>query len=66
VDGGLLSARQFIFRKSLSGNWVEDVATLAGKTLEVVGDIDVGHVRRGISRVCLGLLFFPTRVEQFN
>ncbi|KAI6775105.1 hypothetical protein HG530_001863 [Fusarium avenaceum] len=43
VDGGLLSARQFIFRKSLSGNWVEDVATLAGKTLEVVGDINEEH-----------------------
>lgn len=44
VNSRLLSPRTLIFRNRLASNRVKNVLTLAGQTLEVVGNIDRVHV----------------------
>lgn len=41
VNGSLLPARQLVLGKGLSGYGIENIAALAGKTLEVVGNINM-------------------------
>lgn len=42
VDGGLLPTGKLILGQGLAGDRVEDIASLAGEALEIVGHIDVG------------------------
>lgn len=49
VDSSLLSARQLVLGNCLPGHGVEDVATLAGKTLEVVCDVNMRDIGRSIA-----------------
>jgi hypothetical protein len=41
MNSSLLPARQLVLRKRLSGHGIENIAALAGKTLEVVGNINM-------------------------
>lgn len=66
VDRRLLPPSLLLFTKRLARNAVKHIAALASQPLEVVGHISRRQVRRRITRVGLGLLILPSRIEQFN
>lgn len=66
VQRDLLPPRQLLFRDGLPRGGVEDIASLAGQPLQVVGYVRRRKVGRRIPSICLGLLLLPPRIKQLN
>jgi hypothetical protein len=64
--GSLLPPRQLLFAHRLASRTIEEVTSLTGKTLEIVGHVLGGEISCGVAGVGFRLLLFPAGVEEFN
>jgi hypothetical protein len=65
VEGDPLPPLLFLFRNRLAGNRIEDIGSLAGEPFKIVGHVD-RQVGRSGPCFCLGFLFFPSWIEEFD